>query len=392
MKKTYLTFLGLLAATFSVQAQDPTTAIVPNTPAANVINVFSETYGPPASKFTNKAVNSGRATATDVNLGGNFIIKFNFKLDNATNVVTNYSQSEFAGTNTVNASLHNFFHIDIYNPATGGTTLPTLTIKLVDFGPDNLNSPNTDNKEGQVTISTPTPGTWGSYNITMSSFGTNLNNQRSNIGAMLITGSENSDLYVDNIYFSNVSTYTTATLPVTLTEFVAKASSNGAVLNWKTASEEKFNGFEVEHRTDNSDFKAINGAFISGGKNTYSYTHNNPVNGNNYYRLKMVDQDGTFEYSDIEVVQYGLANTDVKIQCYPNPVTEQLNIGFNASTAGEAIISLQDLQGRTISQTKVNAASGDNQAVINTSSLNKGVYLVSISLNGKVLGSQKVVK
>ncbi len=395
MKKTYLTFLGLLAATFSVQAQDPTTAIVPTNAASDVTSIFSETYTP-ASRFTNKAVNSFRATATDIYVGANAIIKFNFKLDNATNVVTNYSQSEFAGANVVDASNMNFFHIDIFNPTTGGSTITNLTLKLVDFGADGLNGTisgtnyNGDNKEGSISFPTPAPGTWSSYNIAMTSFGNNLLNQRTKIGAMLITASENSDLYVDNIYFSTVSTYTT--LPVTLTEFVAKASSNGAVLNWKTASEDKFNGFEVEHRTDNSDFKAINGAFISGGKNTYSYTHNNPVNGNNYYRLKMVDQDGTFEYSDIEVVQYGLANADVKIQCYPNPVTEQLNISFNAYAVGEAIISLQDLQGRTINKTKVNAASGDNQAVINTSSLNKGVYLVNISLNGKALGSQKVVK
>jgi hypothetical protein len=378
MKKTYLTFFGLLAATFSVQAQAPTVnAPTPTYNASIVQSIFSDTYTPAVtvSQFneSNSRAQLNGTTATNVgtsnpnlSINGNQILRYTF-----INTSGFFTSIVF---NSLDASTANYLHIDVYSPNGGRPRF-----KIIDMGTDGTST--APNPEVTLTPATFTQGAWNSYDLLITSA------TRSRVFKVLIEGSGLFDYYVDNIYF-----HAATTLPVTLTDFVAEAASNGVVLNWKTASEEKFNGFEVEHRTDNSDFKAINGAFISGGKNTYSYTHNSPVNGNNYYRLKMVDQDGTFEYSDIEVVQYGLANTDVKIQCYPNPVTEQLNIGFNASTAGEAIISLQDLQGRTISQTKVNAASGDNQAVINTSSLNKGVYLVSISLNGKVLGSQKVVK
>ncbi|MRX48498.1 T9SS type A sorting domain-containing protein [Pedobacter puniceum] len=380
MKKTYLTFFGLLAATFSVQAQAPTVnAPTPPYNASIVQSIFSDTYTPAVtvSQFNES---TGRANLNGLNAANPGTLNPNLSING--NQILRYTFTNTTGfftpillATTINASTARYLHIDIFTPNGG---MPKF--KIIDYGPDGVSA--TPNSETLLTPTTFTQGAWNSYDFLITSVA-----QKSNVWKILIEGTGLFDYYVDNIYF-----HAATTLPVTLTDFVAEAASNGVVLNWKTASEEKFNGFEVEHRTDNSDFKAINGAFISGGKNTYSYTHNNPVNGNNYYRLKMVDQDGTFEYSDIEVVQYGLANADVKITCYPNPVTDQLNISFNASATGEAIISLQDLQGRTISQTKVNAASGDNQAVINTSSLNKGVYLVSISLNGKVLGSQKVVK
>ncbi|WP_304064217.1 T9SS type A sorting domain-containing protein [Pedobacter glucosidilyticus] len=380
MKKNYLTFLGLMTTVLSVQAQDPTVnAPTPPYASSLVQSIFSDTYtnAVTVSQFnesTGRAQLNGLAIPNpgagnpNLNIAGNQILKYTF-----TNSTGYYTPILLA--TTINASSDRYLHIDIYTPNGG---MPKF--KIIDYGPDGVST--APNSEVVLTPTSFTQGAWNSYDFLITSVA-----NKSNVWKILIEGTGLFDYYVDNVYF-----HASTTLPVALTDFVVKAFSNSVVLNWKTASEEKFNGFEVEHRTDNADFKAINGAFVSGGKNTYSYTHNNPANGNNYYRLKMVDQDGTFEYSDIQAVQFDLAGADVKIQCYPNPVTDQLNIRFNAHTVGEAIISLQDLQGRTISQTKVNATSGDNQSVMNTSSLNKGVYLVSISLNGKVLDSQKIVK
>ncbi|HET8827872.1 MAG TPA: T9SS type A sorting domain-containing protein [Pelobium sp.] len=384
MKKIYFLGLGLTFLGLNSFAQDPTTAIVPTNSASDVTNVFSETYTP-NSRFSSKAVNGSRASATDVYVGSNAILKMTY----TTISDPNYSQSEWA-TNLVDASSKDYFHIDIYNPAAGGTTSSNIPLKLVDFGADGKNGSgfNTDNKEGTVFLTPPAPGTWRSYNIMMSDFGTNLNSQRNNLGAMLVTASSGSTLYFDNIYFSSSSTYNT--LPLTLTSFTSKIGNNGADLTWTTASEENFNGFEVQRRSDNSEFSKT--GFVAGGKSNYTFTDLSPINGNNYYRLKMIDNDGTFKYSDVKVVRYGLNDTKVDVSVYPNPVSDFTNISFNVAVSGESSISLSNIQGRVVKNVNSNVLAGTNTIKLNLSDIASGTYILTVSQNGKIIGTKKLVK
>ena len=92
-------------------------------------------------------------------------------------------------------------------------------------------------------------------------------------------------------------------LPIKLVSFdVERMGENSAMLEWKTSSELNNEYFQVEHSTDAQHFIPI--ADIPGARNsynllTYQFLHNNLKEGSQFYRLKQVDYDGTFEYSNI---------------------------------------------------------------------------------------------
>jgi len=118
--------------------------------------------------------------------------------------------------------------------------------------------------------------------------------------------------------FSNV-------LPVQLTQFTATPKTNSVTLNWTTASEKDNAFFQIEHSVNGKDFKSIgsiNGNGSSAQTISYSFEHNAPAEGVNYYRLKQVDVDGKFNYSTIKTAIIGKASFIIK----SNLVTNALDI------------------------------------------------------------------
>ncbi len=110
-------------------------------------------------------------------------------------------------------------------------------------------------------------------------------------------------------------------LPVELLYFRAALQGQSANLTWATAIEENNLGFEVQ-RNVGSQWETI--GFVEGEgttsvKQQYSFVDPNIQPGANYYRLKQVDTDGQFEYTEVRVVQLGKQNVDIAI--YPNPTT-----------------------------------------------------------------------
>ena len=102
------------------------------------------------------------------------------------------------------------------------------------------------------------------------------------------------------------SACTLGSLPVELTDFNASQENRVVELSWTTASELNNSHFDIEFSQDGNNFRVIDEVIGNGTtqeKQEYSYTHTTPVNGANYYRLKQVDFDGAFEYSDILVVE-----------------------------------------------------------------------------------------
>lgn len=138
---------------------------------------------------------------------------------------------------------------------------------------------------------------------------------------------------------------TTSPLPVTLTRFTIALESADAHLHWETTEEVNSSHFEVERSRDARNFTAIGS--VEAHRNTSGvrrYLYNDPSlpSGTYYYRLKMVDTDGTFSYSRLASIRI---DRDAEIVIYPNPAEEQLTI-----TAREKIsrIDLVDLRGQTV--------------------------------------------
>ncbi|RKD19616.1 hypothetical protein BCY91_13595 [Pelobium manganitolerans] len=176
------------------------------------------------------------------------------------------------------------------------------------------------------------------------------------------------------------SSSTFSTLPLNLLSFNAKADALGKSvnLNWKTTNEVNTKEFLIERRTDNSQFESI-GIKASknvAGEHSYSYTDYTAASGNVYYRLKQVDNDGKFTYSDVVSVNLSGSAT---VSAYPNPTTGLLNVEHGPVNGGS--LSVFDLQGKVlISQSLANGASSTS---VNVAKLVPGTYVLNVTNSGK---------
>lgn len=123
--------------------------------------------------------------------------------------------------------------------------------------------------------------------------------------------------------------YDVVALPVELLSFAAKATENQQViLQWQTSSELNNKGFNLERSPNGKQWKSI--TFIEGAGTSletqeYEYLDQQPFKGVNYYRLKQMDVDGAFAYSEIRVVKLGKFNLSIA----PNPVKDVLYLTFD---------------------------------------------------------------
>ena len=183
-------------------------------------------------------------------------------------------------------------------------------------------------------------------------------------------------------------------LPVELIYFDAVNNNNNAALTWATASEINNAYFEIERSLDGQTFDSI-GQVAGHGNSTvtidYAYNdpdismYNTPVL---YYRLKQVDFDGNFTYSNIAAVN--VANVQQVFQIistYPNPFSDHFSVSF-FSPASQAIkMSVYDVRGALVSDETINAEIGMNVYTIpNASHLASGFYTMNVSAGEKNYG------
>jgi hypothetical protein len=115
------------------------------------------------------------------------------------------------------------------------------------------------------------------------------------------------------------------------------------VLYWQTSEEKNSDHFEVQQSEDLRKWTAlgkVNAANTSSQQQEYSFPDVAERYGTQYYRLKMVDTDGSFAYSKIQSIRLGSSGL---ISAYPNPVVDKLLIGGNEALAS---VKVTDLTGR----------------------------------------------
>jgi len=169
-------------------------------------------------------------------------------------------------------------------------------------------------------------------------------------------------------------------LPVELTSFTAKSSSNQVNLTWTTATEINNSGFEIQKSTDGSEFVSV--GFIKGNGTTtepkaYSFVDNhlNNVTGKLYYRLKQIDYNGAFNYSDIVEVVIDLPLEYSLNQNYPNPFNPSTKIKYSVPEQNLVSIVVYGVTGEEIA-TLVNEVkeAGNYEIEFNALQLSSGVY------------------
>lgn len=173
------------------------------------------------------------------------------------------------------------------------------------------------------------------------------------------------------------------TLPVSLLSFNAKVSGDDVKLNWITASEKNNRGFELQKSTDGKLFVTI--ASIKGNGNTaqqsnYSYLDANAFNqsNKNYYRLKQIDFNNHFTYSNQVVAS---KQTDLNlVTVNPNPFSNELNISLPTNTNEEVDINITDVLGNNVLTQKATGNNG-NIRLNNLENMPAGVYFISIRIN-----------
>lgn len=179
--------------------------------------------------------------------------------------------------------------------------------------------------------------------------------------------------------FANVPDYLyndVSPLPVELISFKVELESNDAILTWITAQEINNDYFEVEYSNDGITFTVLGKVDGNGTVNSvsnYSYTHKNLKSGFNYYRLKQVDYDGQFEYSEIKRLSMG-AFEDVTISIYPNPTDDKATISVNDGSATQ--IELMTLSGTILKS--ITYDEGMSNHTFDVSELKSGMYLIRV--------------
>ncbi|TMI64853.1 MAG: T9SS type A sorting domain-containing protein [Bacteroidetes bacterium] len=174
-------------------------------------------------------------------------------------------------------------------------------------------------------------------------------------------------------------------LPLGLLTFTGTLQSNNSVLlNWKTENEINASHFVVERSVDGASFSNIgqvNAHGTSNNVNEYNYTDNDITNLQApviYYRLKMVDADGSSKYS--KIISVSLADITGKITVAPNPVHNTTTVSITAVNNGNVQWSLYDNTGRIILYNQISVKKGaNNQLVIPMKNLSAGSYYIKLT-------------
>ncbi|MFH0734554.1 MAG: endonuclease [bacterium] len=169
-------------------------------------------------------------------------------------------------------------------------------------------------------------------------------------------------------------------LPVELTSFNCNTVDNSVILDWTTSTEINNNGFEIERRLDLDVNYWENVGFVKGNGNSteinrYSFTDMLTVPGKYCYRLKQLDFDGSFEYSQ-EVFVNVLKPINYKLnQNYPNPFNPTTKIAFQLPEDSKVAIRIYNVLGQLVyTLLEENMSAGSYEKEFNASSLQSGVY------------------
>lgn len=223
----------------------------------------------------------------------------------------------------------------------------------------------------------------------LSAFGINSSNA-SSVAYFKIILSGNSDVAFVS-YNNNSINLDQALLPVKLNGFSGKQINDQVQLQWETGAEINSAYFIVEKSSNGNSFTAMEN--VAAATNTsstlrYSCTDKSPFAGRNYYRLKMVDQDGRCTYSAVITVNTSTANT-YSLQLYPNPAKTFILVNHPSAGNGE-YLQIINLQGIVLVQQKPVAASF--QTRIDLPVLPAGIYQLVWTNGQSSTGSRLVIQ
>ena len=171
-------------------------------------------------------------------------------------------------------------------------------------------------------------------------------------------------------------------LPVELTSFAASTNAKAVLLKWNTATELNNFGFSIERKTANTNFVKIGFVHGSGNSSTpkeYSFADNTVSAGKYSYRLKQIDNDGSYKYSKIVEVNIGSPAAFALDQNYPNPFNPNTTISYALPSSSNVKLIIYNSLGQEV-QILVNGfeAAGIHKVNFNALNLTSGMYFYKI--------------
>ncbi len=196
--------------------------------------------------------------------------------------------------------------------------------------------------------------------------------------------SSQADVVIDGIKIG--TTWANSVLPITLKSISASFINNQAQINWQTTSEINAKHFSVEKSFNTTDFSSIGvvSAINANGGN-YSFVDAAKSVSQQYYRLKLVDNDGSYKYSAVVAVN---GKETIQLQAYPNPVVNTVILSHPKAVVG-AVISISGIDGRLLQAYKVQT--GATQTSVDVSRFLPNNYIVKYVNNG-IVSTSKFVK
>jgi hypothetical protein len=169
-------------------------------------------------------------------------------------------------------------------------------------------------------------------------------------------------------------------LPLKMGDFTAVKKPSGIQLNWETITEHNSSHFEIERSTDGTNFISIGRVQSSGNSATmqyYTFIDALPSSGTNFYRLKMVEQDGASVYS--RVIAARNDQSLITLQLFPNPVSDLLQVQLLSDRKESVTVSIVDASGKSVFSKPQPVTEGSNAISIPVNQLSKGIYYLIIT-------------
>lgn len=183
-------------------------------------------------------------------------------------------------------------------------------------------------------------------------------------------------------------------LPVVLTPLKGYYSKGVSHLYWKSLQESNSSHFEIERSSDGIEFEIVGKVIAKGSSDkevNYNYDDIRANAGLNYYRLKLLDKDGKYQYSNIELLTVNIEGINVTA-IYPTPFTDKVNVVVSSETRAQSNIDLFDNTGKLlISQRSVLNKGVTNLSIDNLDRLATGMYIIKVQA-GDVIVTKRIIK
>jgi hypothetical protein len=182
-------------------------------------------------------------------------------------------------------------------------------------------------------------------------------------------------------------------LPVELSSFTSTVNGRNASLNWETKTEKNSYKFDIEKMNSSVGSSWINvgsvkAAVLSNSPKEYSFTDKNIQSGKYQYRLKMIDNDGSFAYSKIVETEVTTPKNFELSQNYPNPFNPSTRIDYQVPADAKVILEVYNIAGQKVSELVNQEQSAGYYSVdFGGSKLSSGVYIYRIIASDKATGN-----